>query len=499
MRKGGALMIQKFDTTQPVVNVRKTQVDSTQPVVNVRSTKTDTIQPVSIPQSPSSVKDNYLNAKTNANINTASNVNIAGKDYTLAYANDPANYEEMRQAVVGGNNQISVSDKLGNSWNNTSGEQTTFAPQVPQPVQPNYSFLNDADRARQLVIDARLQESLGAQAGLERDAQTALANKTEQIQGDTYDAQESQRATGTQRGIQYSQQQQGIEAGISRAGTKMIVDAGKDRDNAILNIKDRIASLKSGASYEKQASTAQADAEKGKLQYEASIRGEDRQWQLEDTQSARDYNNATIEKGWTHDDEVMYKGWTHDEAVADKAYTNQINMMNIDQGNKKELMGLEFGQKKEFLKLETATQKEILDIKNKYDVNMFGLTSALQVKIQGMNNSTQMALGQLSANTQASIAKAGRDQNESQFNATINAEKDKVMVDMASTFMRNEMGFSFDNPSDAKRFYTLVGMPSSLQAQLIKGTINMDSAVAQTAKTQGVPVNALLKKYMLTK
>lgn len=485
---------------------------------------------------------------SNANIqpvynpqSTNDNITIGNTTYTSQYANDPANQEVMRQAVVNGNNQISVSSNNGNSWNNATGVQTGFAP-IPTPVvapkAPTFdskAYINgivtagnasadSANASRQAIINARLQEQLGSQAGLERDAQGNLVKATETINGNVYDAQETQRATGVQRGVQYSQQQQAVENGVSRAGMKMIVDAGKERDTAILNIKDRIASLKSGASYEIQASQAQADAEKAKVFQEATQNAFNRENQLSDMQTGfnrEDYTTSVdqkfqtdmqdkqyiqqgqlLDKTWNREDEVKFedrkyteeqqgKQWTREDAVADKAFNRQVEAMGIDQKYKVELQNLDFSQKKEFLKLETQQQKDILEVKNKYDVDMFGMTSALQIKIEGMGNATQMALGQLSANTQQSIAQANINADESKFIASINAEKNKQMTELAGNFLMNDPNFKWSNNTDASAYFNVIGMPQDLQNKILKsGGTNptVKEAVEQVAKSKNTTV-----------
>ena len=60
----------------------------------------------------------------------ANTVNINGKSYDSAYANDVANQEEMRLAVVNSNNKITNTNSQGNTFDNVTGLQA----QAPKPT-----------------------------------------------------------------------------------------------------------------------------------------------------------------------------------------------------------------------------------------------------------------------------------------------------------------------------------------------------------------------------
>lgn len=203
-----------------------------------------------------------------------------------------------------------------------------------QIIQTGNGSISEAQKARDVIIKARLKEQLGEQAGMERDVTTGYVKAQEQIQGDVYDAQETQKANGVQRGIQYSQQQQALEQGISRAGMKMIVDAGKDRDGALLKIKERIASLKSGASAELQASQSQASSEKYQLAF-----GEAQKKQA----------------------------WAREDAVQARAFANQLKLEGVSQANRMAMA-----------KFDKQTQLELSQSKNKADNEMFAKEIARQ-------------------------------------------------------------------------------------------------------------------------
>jgi hypothetical protein len=199
-------------------------------------------------------------------------------------------------------------------------KDTSFSGQI---VQAGTSAISEAQKARDVIIKARLNEQIGEQNNMSTDVNNNYVKTKDAINLNTYDAQETQKSNGVQRGIQYSQQQSALEAGISRAGMKMVIDAGKDRDGALLNIKNKIASLKSGASAELQASQSQASSEKSQLVMQ----------------------EATKKQAWARED-----------AVQARAFANQLKLEGISQANRMAMA-----------KFDKQTQLALMSAKNSHD------------------------------------------------------------------------------------------------------------------------------------
>lgn len=206
----------------------------------------------------------------------------------------------------------------------TKAKDTSFSGQI---VQAGTSAISEAQKARDVIIKARLNEQIGEQNNMSTDVNDNYVKTKDAINLNTYDAQETQKTNGVQRGVQYSQQQSALEAGISRAGMKMVVDAGKDRDGALLNIKNKIASLKSGSSAELQASQSQASSEKSQLVMQ----------------------EATKKQAWARED-----------AVQARAFANQMKLEGVSQANRMAMA-----------KFDKQTQLELAQSKNKADNQAF--------------------------------------------------------------------------------------------------------------------------------
>lgn len=102
-----------------------------------------------------------LQKQANTNLtNNYKSVNIGGKNYDMAYANDPKNQEEIRQAVVNGNNKVSVMDFKGNSFDNITGQQINMQPQVQQSQQPSIAdMIRQQSESNKASIAAQLQKT----------------------------------------------------------------------------------------------------------------------------------------------------------------------------------------------------------------------------------------------------------------------------------------------------------------------------------------------------
>ena len=321
--------------------------------------------------------------------------------------------------------------------------------------------IDSAQKARDKVIKARLDEQVSLQAGQTRDAEKNLVDTTDQINQQTYDAQETQKAVGVQRGIQYSQQQQALEGGIAMQGTSLRVDAKTNRDGAIKTINEKIASLRNTASLETGASLDTANADKAIL----------------------------LEKQQT-----KYEGWTREDAVQLKAFNNQIKIMDIDQAHKVEINKLEFDQKKVMFSLEAKQQTYIANLNNTAEMSRV----LKQIASSNMQNARDNATSRANTASSNATSRANNSANiranaQNQANA-IQAESTKQWKDIASTVMRADKNFNMSNPSDQKRFFTLIGMPASYQNQIIKqgSTPNaITTALSNLAKAKKTTVKAL--------
>ena len=87
---------------------------------NAPVSPTTNTQPIPTQQTPSAA----ANIVTPAAIGTPKSVNIGGATFDWNYANDPNNQEQMRNAIVNGGNNVSVTDVNGNTYNNSTGSQT---------------------------------------------------------------------------------------------------------------------------------------------------------------------------------------------------------------------------------------------------------------------------------------------------------------------------------------------------------------------------------------
>lgn len=439
-------------------------------------------------------------------INNAQSVTIGDKTFGLDYANDPANAEELRQAIINGRNKVSITDGSGATFDNATGNQLTSAPTVPKFDSQSYingitsasnASADSANASRIAMINARLAEQLGAQDGLIRDAEGNLVKKTDTIHANTYDAQETQKANGVQTGIQYSQQQQALQNGISRAGTKMIVDAGKERDTAIMNIKDRIASLKSGASYEMQASVEQANAEKSKALADATAQANQRDWSLQDLTASQNYNDKTIANANAYDTAKTDKLFTHDEQMKALDFDNQVKLGAIDQANKEILM-----------KLDTTEKLKVMAVQDKYDKEGKKIDLASAIQLAGVNAGFDMQ----KISYQESQANA---RNTANINASANETAMKIKADTASaiakagaeknqflnSFLASDPTFNPYNLKDAKSQKQLTylaelnGVTPEVLRTLIGGNPDqVDSAVSSIAKTQGTSKSNVISK-----
>ena len=451
-------------------------------------------------------------------------VNIGDKSYTQAYANDVNNQEEIRQAIVNSNNKVTTSDNTGAVYDNVSGNQLSGATYTP-PVVPKFdmqayiqqqlatgnSAIDSAQQARDAMIQARLAESLSGQDGLIRDAEGNLVKATGTINQNTYDQTETAKANGVNRGIQYSQQQQGLENGVARNGIKMIVDAGQERDKAILNIKDRIASLKSGASYETQASLATANSDKSTLAMNVNDKAQNRQWTLDDTQASYNRQDAVIQEQRTYDAKLLAENKVYADKILKEGYTREDAVRVIEMTDKVKLLDIDEAHKEAFLQLDTASQLKVMGVKNTHELVMQGNEITAQKVITGMNNATSIKTANIGASAQitssnisanASMSNNASDNATSRANNTANiaqsnkenqdridastaegkAKASAVTNEFLNTLLKNDPTF---NPygSDAKSQAQLSHLAdlNGVNVSVIKTMLGQDTTKSATA------------------
>ena len=392
----------------------------TQPVYNPNQLKLDTTQPVTNPQN--------FNMETSQQLNSTPNYSQQQIDQW----HNSSDYADISNKFLMAQRNEDVNAYNGLQNEATASMAKMFAPQPVQPkVQPNFGYIDEADKARQAMIQARLAEQLGAQDGMIRDAEGNLVKQTGQIHQNTYNQNETAKANSVNKGIQYSQQQQGIENGVARNGIKMIVDAGQERDKAILNIKDRIASLKSGASYEMQASQAQADAEKGKVTNDYNMRQEDRQWQLDDIQSSYDRQDYVTDDTRKYEAKLLEDNKAYADKILKEGYTREDAVRVLEMGDKVKLLDIDNKYKVAFLDLDTQAQLKVMGVKNVHELKMQSNEITAQKIITGMNNATQIKSANIGAS--ASIQNNILDNATSRLNNGDNiAQSNKENTDRIS-------------------------------------------------------------------
>lgn len=330
----------------------------------------------------------------------------------------------------------------------TIADQFDMKQYVADQLASGNSAITSAQQGRDLSIQARLNEQTALQAGQERDAVGNFTKASDTINANTYDAQENQRANGVNRGIQYSQQQQGLENGISNAGAKLIVDAGAQRDVAIANIRDRIASLKNGASLDTQASQSQADAEKAQLATNVNKDATQRQWTLDDMK------DATAQA-----DRVRQEGYSHEVAMKVIDYTNQVNLLAVDNKYKVAFLQLDTAAKLKILGVQNANDLKLTNLKISSDKFISNMKNQTDVKIAGIQSASAKATAQISAgasirsaqisasasmaNTQANIAQSQKENVARINSANLNAKNDLLAKKIDSQAQLNAQSNKF--------------------------------------------------------
>jgi len=103
----------------------------------------------------------------------ADNINVGGKSYTNAYANDVNNQEEMRLAVVNANNNVSYTNKAG-TYDNITNQR--ISPQ--QPIQQQPQVTNNSSQ----ISDMYAQSLAASQAALKASIQQSMGTYNREIQ-----------------------------------------------------------------------------------------------------------------------------------------------------------------------------------------------------------------------------------------------------------------------------------------------------------------------------
>lgn len=269
-----------------------------------------------------------------------------------------------------------------------------------------------AREARDAYIRARQEEQMGEFAGQERQVGRQFEQEQRDIQGDVYEAQERQRATGVQRGIQYSQQQQALEQGISRAGTQMIADARQNRDLALQNIKDRITTLKSRTSYELEASRAQqeADIAKGELST-ADIYGQ------------RQYETGARREEQARQERLIREGWSREDATADKNFNRTLELRKMDEASKEKFFEMDADLKREFNQSSQAFQEKMFNMDKQSKEDFFRMDNEAKKEFFNMEQSAKKAFFNMEAKQQEKMFNMNKEAQIAMFNMENDAKK----------------------------------------------------------------------------
>lgn len=417
-------------------------------------------------------------------------VNIGGKTFTGAQINDPAYEERIRRAVVNRRaGESIIADTGRGKFNVETNQQVGTSPQAPGFNRDR--FIQDYtgagqesivanQRARNAMIRARQEQQLGDLAGAERDVEQQYEEQRKGIGQDVYQAQERQRALGTQRGIQYSPQQQAIEAGIQRTGTELQQEARVSRQNRLANIKDKISAIRKGTALELEASQATAQAQQAQLRGQAEQMATQRQWQLED-------RDAKIQR----EDFLRQEGYNRQDILADRAFNRQLEMYDMQQKDKERFFNMDADLKREFSQMSQEFQKEMFEMSDKSkekffnmdterQKNMFELQQQGRIDLQAMSNAQQQKMFELSSAHQRDMA---------EYNTAVQKE----LLDLRS---KDREKF-FELETDAKRQFAMLNFAN--QVDIMKQQQNFSEKQLQTkiqaqANSQAVDT---MKQYIL--
>lgn len=278
----------------------------------------------------------------------------------------------------------------------------------------------NASRARresEAVRQKGLIDDNVANAQLEADRNTRTANQNfegqqKDIRQNTYQNIESGRVQGTQRGVIASQQQAGMEQGVRRHGTSLESDALSNRDNAILGIKERIANIRNSANREKANIDAITERNIAEDTATAEMEATRRQWQLEDAQSARDFQREqtanqqnftrdmaqmenTFKQNAVADNQAFQtmmtdKGYAHDLSKLNLNFEQQENMLGLQQSFSKEMNQLDYNQSVSLAGMNNAMQKDLMKLQHKDRVSILGMEQSNREALQKMQDKSKM-------------------------------------------------------------------------------------------------------------
>lgn len=378
------------------------------------------------PGSGSSASPGYIDRIAQATGLTAQQV---ASGMGVSYSGSGSSSSSSANGGDGGGNGLTINADgsiSGASVSSVNNFMSTYVDALTQQAR-------SAQASRDAIIQGRLSQDVADQQNLINDANTNYSKTEKETQDNIYNAQENNRAQGVQRGIQYSQEQQAIEAGTSLAGEKALVDAKTQRDNSIMNIKNKISALKSNATYEMQASNDQANSEIAKAQGDAIMTDTQRQWKLQDDATA--FQRQVALQNMDFDNQVKMFNMT--EASKEKFYKMdeqskkdfmalddeyKTRYFNMEEASKEKFFKMEDAQKEKFFKMDADLQKEMFNMNAKQQEYMFNLEDKQKEKFFNLENDAKMKFMALDYSHQQSLMAQSNSMKQAEFQQQLDIE-----------------------------------------------------------------------------